>query len=69
VWLYLAPTIGGAALHVPDAGLNTSALAEARCRRCPPATSTFPPGRRVSVWVLRAVAMAPVALHVPDVGL
>src|SRR5438445_9727172 len=56
-------------LHVPVEASYSSAVAVALRRpSCPPATKTFPDGRRTAWAWIRATAMAPVGTQRPLLG-
>jgi hypothetical protein len=54
-------------VHVPVAGLYSSALLRKPVVPSPPATSTWPFGSSVAVWSVRAVFKLPVFAQVPEV--
>ena len=59
-------------LQVPVLGSYSSAetrgMTEPAELTLPPATRTWPVGRRMAVWLSRAVAIPPVSLQVPVLG-
>jgi hypothetical protein len=55
------------AVHLPLAGLNSSALLRAPLLLEPPITSTCPFASRIAVWPSRGVVILPVFTHVPGV--
>jgi len=54
-------------VHLPVAGLNSSALLSAPLLLEPPLTSTCPFPSTIAVWASRGAVMLPVFVHVPGV--